>query len=192
MAHGTSASAGGWAGIAPRDITRTGASVALLALSAWVTVPLGPVPLTLQTMALAFVALALTPSQAIGSVALYVALGSLGLPLFSGMRGGLGVIAGPTGGFISGFLVGMVAAQAVLRAGRDRWHRLAACAALLGVSYALGCLQLMAVASLGPGEALLAGCLPFVIPDIVKALVGSRVARSVCHALPGLFDQERG
>ena len=192
MAHETNASAGEVARIAPRDITRVGASVALLTLSAWVTIPLGPVPFTLQTMALAFVALALTPPQAIGSVALYVALGSLGLPLFSGMRGGPSIIVGPTGGFISGFLVGMVAAQVVLRTGTGAWHRLAACAALLSVSYALGCLQLMAVTSLGPGDALLVGCLPFVVPDAVKALVGSRVARSVCHALPGVFGQGKG
>ena len=55
MGRGADGPRSGEAGIPPRDITRMGASVALLAVSAWVSVPLGPVPFTLQTMALAFV-----------------------------------------------------------------------------------------------------------------------------------------
>ena len=90
-----------------REVTRCAVSIALLAVSAWVSIPVGPVPVTLQTMVLALICTALTAREAVASVACYLLLGAVGLPLFSGMQGGLGVIAGPTGGYLWGFLAGI-------------------------------------------------------------------------------------
>lgn len=97
------------------SIAYCGLSIALLTVSAWVTVPLGPVPFTLQTMMLVFVVLLLPPREALVSVFGYLALGALGAPVFSGMKGGLASLLGPTGGFIVGFGLGAVAAVLVLK-----------------------------------------------------------------------------
>lgn len=97
------------------SIAYCGLSIALLIVSAWVTVPLGPVPFTLQTMMLVFVVLLLPPREALVSVFGYLALGALGAPVFSGMKGGLASLLGPTGGFIVGFGLGAVAAVLVLK-----------------------------------------------------------------------------
>lgn len=90
-----------------RSIVMVGLSVAMIAVCAWVTVPLGPVPFTLQMFAITFAICALPPKQAIAAIFAYEAIGAIGLPVFSGMRGGLGVLAGPTGGFLLGYLVGV-------------------------------------------------------------------------------------
>lgn len=93
-----------------------GLAIALITIGAWVTVPLGPVPFTLQTMVLAFVVLLFPAREAVASVAGYVVLGALGVPVFSGMAGGLAKVMGPTGGFIIGFVLGAIAAVLVLKA----------------------------------------------------------------------------
>ena len=92
-----------------RSIAQVALCIAIMAVCAWVTVPLGPVPFTLQTFAVAFAILALRPGEAVAATAGYLVLGAVGLPVFSGMRGGIGMLAGPTGGFLWGFLAGAVA-----------------------------------------------------------------------------------
>lgn len=103
-----------------------GLAIALITIGAWVTVPLGPVPFTLQTMVLAFVVLLFPAREAVASVAGYVVLGALGVPVFSGMAGGLAKVMGPTGGFIIGFVLGAVAAALVLKAWKAPRRRLSA------------------------------------------------------------------
>ncbi|MDD2588745.1 MAG: biotin transporter BioY [Atopobiaceae bacterium] len=171
-----------------RDIAFSGVSIALLAVSAWVTVSFGPVPFTLQTMVVTFVALALSPRQAMLAICGYVVLGAIGLPVFSGMRGGIGVLAGPTGGSIVGFVVGVALALVIVKAGRTPVRELAAAGACLLASYAFGWAWLMYVGNLTPMAAFAAACAPFIIPDIIKGLVGIALARAVRAAIPGLVQ----
>ena len=75
----------------------------LLTVCAWISVPL-PVPFTLQTFAI-FAALGILGGRrGTWAVAVYLLLGAVGLPVFSGFRGGLGALLGTTGGYILGFL----------------------------------------------------------------------------------------
>lgn len=170
-------------------ITRCGVSVALLAVSAAVRLAVGPVPFTLQTLVLTLLPIALGGRLAIASVAIYLLLGATGLPVFSGMQGGIGVLAGPTGGFLWGFLIGeLLAALALGREGRAAQGPRAwlAAACVLLASYAAGTIQLMVVLDVGPGAAMASAVLPFVVPDLVKSVVGvtagRRVRRALAHA----------
>ncbi len=79
-----------------RSVAFVGLAIAIIAVSAWVTVPLGPIPFTLQMFAVTFAVVVLSPKEAIASIAGYLLLGAVGVPVFSGMRGGIGVLAGPT------------------------------------------------------------------------------------------------
>lgn len=83
-------------------IARCGLCIALLAVASSISVPLGPVPFTLQTLVLAMLPIALGGRDAVVTVALYLVLGSLGLPVFSGFSGGIASLVGPTGGFLWG------------------------------------------------------------------------------------------
>lgn len=73
------------------------------------SIPMKPVPLTLQTVAILLVALLLPMKYALFSVGLYIALGAVGVPVFSAGRSGMEVITGPTGGFIIGFIIATAA-----------------------------------------------------------------------------------
>lgn len=98
-----------------RSIAFVALTIAIMAVSAWVTIPIGPIPFTLQMFAIPFAIVVLSPKQAIAAIAGYLILGAIGVPVFSGMRGGFGVLAGPTGGFLWGYIFGVVAAAFFLQ-----------------------------------------------------------------------------
>mgnify|MGYP001942215840 CR=1 FL=1 len=110
------------------DIALTGVFAALIAVLAFAPpIPVGGtgVPITLQTLGVALAGLALGPWRGTAAAGLYVALGLLGLPIFAGFSGGLGVLAGPTAGYLLSYpltaLITGLLARAVLRRAETRW-----------------------------------------------------------------------
>lgn len=103
-----------------RAIAYVALTIAIMAVSAWITVPLGPIPFTLQMFAFTFAIVVLRPSEAMAATVGYLALGAIGVPVFSGMRGGIGVLMGPTGGFLWGYIFGVAAAVGLLYLVRTR------------------------------------------------------------------------
>ena len=172
-----------------RSIAFTALSIAIIAVSAWITVPVGPVPFTLQMFAVTFAILVLAPKQAIGAIAGYLALGAIGVPVFSGMRGGIGVLLGPTGGFLWGYLIGVTLAVGVLalfrRNGIDNFAVGVLCGMIFTVvAYVCGWLQYMFVANVGPLASFLVTVAPFIVVDIVKVVAATATARAVIRAVP--------
>lgn len=170
-----------------KRVARAGVMVALLAVSAQVMVPIGPVPFTLQTLVLAMVPAVLDPATSVLAVLAYVLLGAIGLPVFSGFQGGAGALAGPTGGFLWGFVLGCVLAGGIAKAlpkGLGAFPRALICAAaLLLVSYACGTIQLMMLMGLDLMGALAIAVIPFVLPDAVKIAVGARLGCAVARVV---------
>ncbi|MGN0056122.1 MAG: biotin transporter BioY [Atopobiaceae bacterium] len=155
-------------------IARVAAGTAALCISANLEVPLQPVPFTLQILALGFIAATLRPREAAASTLSYVAIGALGAPVFSGFMGGVARLAGPTGGFILGFVAGATLGSWMLRRlerTRLPWavSSMASLAVMTAVVYLCGWAQLMLVAHLGPVAAFAAGVAPFVALDLMKA-----------------------
>ncbi|MCI9261757.1 biotin transporter BioY [uncultured Adlercreutzia sp.] len=101
-----------------RSVAFVGLTIALIAASAIIAVPIGPVPITLQMFAITFAIVVLPPKAATAAIVGYLMLGAVGVPVFSGMRGGFGVLAGPTGGFLWGYLLGVPLASLFLAAAR--------------------------------------------------------------------------
>lgn len=97
-----------------RSVAFVGLTIAIMAVSAWVVVPIGPIPFTLQMFAITFAVVVLSPKEAIAAITGYLLMGAVGVPVFSGMRGGIGVLAGPTGGFLWGYVFGVAAASLFL------------------------------------------------------------------------------
>ncbi len=164
-----------------------GLLAALLASSAWISFPIGTVPLTLQVFVVVLIALLLTPGRAAAAVGVYLLLGALGAPVFAGGRAGLGVLFGPTGGYLFGFLfgamLGALCRQVLVRAGvREVFAEAAAAAATVLVIYVLGWAQLALVTGMGPMAAFAAGVLPFVAVDIGKAVAAIAVASTLRRA----------
>ncbi|MBE6470673.1 MAG: biotin transporter BioY [Coriobacteriaceae bacterium] len=179
-----------------RSIAYVALSIALMAVGAWVTVPLGPVPFTLQIFVFTFALVMLEPKLAMAAVVGYIVLGAIGVPVFSSMRGGIGVLAGPTGGFLWGYIVGFALAIAVgsllkvkeAPAGK-RFDTTEVVRAFvmsfvyLACAYVCGWFQLMLVMGIGPEAAFASAVAPFILVDIVKIIVAVFVALAVKHAL---------
>ena len=140
-----------------RSIAFVALTIALLGVSAWVSIPIGPVMLTLQMFAVMFAIMVLTPKQCMASIAGYLALGAIGLPMFSGMRGGIAMLMGPTGGYLWGFLlaaaVALLVREGLRRAIGEKGVSgpmaivvdMVACLAFIIVTYVCGCFQYAAV-----------------------------------------------
>lgn len=173
-----------------RTLTTAALLASLLAASALPALRVGPVPVTLQVLVVVLAALLLPPAGAALCVAVYLAAGAAGLPVFSGMTGGLASLAGPTGGYLWGFLAGAVLGSLARRrleraALRAPWPDVAAAAIVIVAVYALGVTQLAFVAHLTPGAALASGALPFILPDVVKAAVAIGLAAALRRVRPG-------
>ena len=142
------------------------AGSALIAASAWIAVPLpfSPVPVTAQTFAVLLVGSVLGARRGAAAALAYLGEGALGLPVFAGGSGGAHVLAGPTGGYLAGFVAG--AWLCGLLAGRG-WDRRVVTTVL---SMALGNLAILAPGLLwlsrfvGSGRVLALGLAPF-LPD---------------------------
>ncbi|WP_291290154.1 biotin transporter BioY [Enorma sp.] len=166
-------------------IARCGLCIALLAVASYITIPLGPVPFTLQTLVIAMLPVALGGRDAIVTVALYLLLGALGLPVFSGFSGGIAALVGPTGGFLWGFLAGTAFAAGIqrLEAVPEPLREAFGAAGMLLISYAWGTAQLMVVMGMTLPAALALAVAPFVILDIIKLTAGIQIGRAVRRAL---------
>jgi biotin transport system substrate-specific component len=150
-----------------RTIAYAAACIGLIALGGWISVPFFPVPFTLQTL---FVLLtgAVMKRHAAVPVALYVLLGTLGLPLFHNGMTGPGVLLGPTGGYLIGFVF---AALAVGLAYERKSEYLHIAGIVLGTAliYLFGVAWLVISLGMGLVPAVLAGVVPFIIGDVIKA-----------------------
>ena len=153
-------------------LTMTAAAAATVCVLGPWAIPVGPVPLSLCTLFLYLTAWLLGPKQAAAAATVYVLMGAAGLPVFSGFMGGLGHLAGPTGGYIAGYLpLSVICALFVEKFPARRWMHLAGMAAGTTVLYAIGtvwfCLQ--------TGTGLLSGLalcvLPFLPGDLLKMLI---------------------
>jgi biotin transport system substrate-specific component len=166
-----------------RSMTRVGIMAGVTAVLAWVAVPLpfSPVPLTGQTIGVMLSGLLLAPREAAASQTVYLLCGALGLPVFSGGRSGLGILMGPTGGYLLGFIPGALVCSAITGsaqrgAGRESLSPLYA--AVLGVVVGgvvvvdlLGVVRLAQVAQISIGKALAVGVVPYLVGDAIKCIV---------------------
>ena len=86
------------------ELTYISLAVTLITVCAWIAIPFGDIPVTLQTFAIFVVTSLLGIRQSLLALLVYLLMGLVGLPVFSGMTGGLGRIIGPTGGYLIGFV----------------------------------------------------------------------------------------
>ena len=155
-----------------RYMTLASLFAALLAICAWSCIPVSDIGHTMQTFGI-FLALQLLGGKwGSVSIGIYLLLGAVGLPVFSGFRGGMGHLVGVTGGFLWGFL----AAGLVYRA-LEKTGTIPAMIAGLLVNYLCGCLWFYGYTGGGIGLILLRCVVPFLIPDGLKLWLAYSLAR---------------
>ena len=164
----------------------------LMAVCAWISIPIPPVSFTMQTFGVFLAYLILGTRGGAASVLLYVMLGIVGLPAFSGGGGGIGAVIGPTGGFIAGWLLmaplfGL--SKRYAKGGRAIPVMCAASALLimyvcgtLWYAFYIGRLDLAGVLS-----AAAVSVLPFIVPDVIKLLLAVTVSRRLSEIIKKHF-----
>ncbi len=154
-----------------RDMALAFGGAFALALSAKVQVPFYPVPMTLQTLVVLALGAAYGARLGAATVALYLVEGFLGLPVFAAALAGPAYMAGPTGGYLAGFLAAAALVGVLAERGWDRSWPLLLAAMALGhtVIFALGFAWLAVL--VGPGKALVLGVAPFAAATVVKTLL---------------------
>ncbi len=144
----------------------------------------GPVPISLGTLAIYFVCSVLGMKRGTVSTVLYILLGLAGLPVFSGFSGGPGKLFGPTGGYIIGYLFMALVCGYFAERFSDRFL-ISFLGMLLGtaVCYLFGTLWLAYQASMTFTAALAAGVLPFIPGDLVKLILAMATGRTLRNRL---------
>jgi len=166
------------------DMAYTALFSVLIAVCSWISIP-AVVPFTLQTFAV-FCALGLLGGKrGTLSVLVYVILGAVGIPVFAGFTGGIGVLFGATGGYIMGFLCSALIYWLITRLfGNKTAVIVIAMLSGLLACYLLGTAWFMAVYAHSAGAvgltAALGWCvLPFVIPDLVKIALAAVLTKKL-------------
>ena len=166
-----------------KRMTRIALCAALLAPCAWLSVPTQP-PFTMQTFGVFLTLLLLGAKDGTIAIGLYILLGALGVPVFSGFNGGMGALMGPTGGYIVGFLLICLIFGLLCGKGAGLWLKALALLLGLAVCYAFGTLWFVKVYGdmKGPISTLsaLSMCVfPFIVPDLAKLALALWAGKSL-------------
>ncbi|MBQ8568456.1 MAG: biotin transporter BioY [Oscillospiraceae bacterium] len=163
--------------ISVKDMTYTALGAAVIAVCSWITIP-SAVPFTMQTFGIFAVSGISGGKRGLCSVLVYILLGAVGLPVFSGFKGGIGVLFGVTGGYITGF-IGLAAVYYLItgNGGSSTIRQYIGMLSGLAVCYIFGTVWFLIS---GGGDILsaLAACVfPFVVPDILKLMLSMAVVK---------------
>ena len=154
----------------------TSLCAAIIAVLAQILIPLPLIPITGQTLAIGLVVTILGLKHGTYAVLLYILLGAIGLPVFQSFTGGLGILFGPTGGYIIGFIPTALVIGFYLKKTRLTFpHALVANILGMLVTLAFGAVWLKYLAELSWTGALLSGVIPFLIVGVIKAILAAWV-----------------
>ncbi len=175
--------------LSTQELTTMALLAALLCVSSYIsiTLPFSAVPITAQTLVVNMIALLLKPKKAGITVGVWILLGAVGLPVFSGGKAGIGTLFGATGGFIIGYLVAAIVI-ALIKGRKNKVMR-SMISVLIGIPvvYLFGVPWMRFMLGLTWKGAIVAGLLPFLVGDILKCIV----AVYICKPLYPIVNQER-
>ena len=165
-----------------KSLNRIAVATALMAVCAWISIP-APVPFTLQTFGIFFAAGLLGKNKGTIAVLVYILLGAIGLPVFSGGRGGLGIILGETGGYIMGFLPASYICGAICEKNKKPLMLFASMVLGLIVCYASGSawayFMFFNGGYAGVVTVLAKYVMSFIIPDLIKLALAAFVVNGL-------------
>ena len=166
------------------DLVYIAVGVVLIAVCSWISIPT-TVPFTMQTFAVFFVLAFLGGKRGTAAIVIYLLLGLIGVPVFAQFTAGVGIVLGPTGGYLAGFIVtGLIYWLAIFLCGKNLWVELAALVLGLIALYAFGTVWFIAVyarttETVGLLTALSWCVFPFILPDLLKLGLGLTLARRI-------------
>lgn len=147
-------------------------------------IPFSPVPISLAILGIFLAVVILDMWEAIISICVYILLGLVGMPVFSGFSGGAGKLLGPTGGYIIGYIpFAIIAALFINKFKRKILWSVIGMILGLAVCYLIGTIWLAIGARMTFKAALVAGVIPFIPFDLIKLAVSICIGRPVHRAV---------
>ena len=144
---------------------------ALMCILAPFSIPVGPVPISLATLIIYLSVYILGWKMATASVAVYLLIGMVGLPVFSGFSGGLAKLSGPTGGYLIGYIPMAIVAGMVIDHVKNRFAHFAGLVGATALLYAFGTAWFCLVTGSTLPVALSLCVIPFVPGDLMKIVI---------------------
>ena len=161
-----------------KEMTRIAIFAAITACLSQLQIPLPftPIPVSLGTLAVMLTGAILTPKEAFLAELIYVLLGTIGIPIFHGFQGGIGILLGPTGGYLFAYplMAWLIAAILTKMPEEKKLQTIALLSSMiLGnlICYILGCSWFMLLNHITFGQAFLLTGAPFIIGDCLKILI---------------------
>ncbi len=160
--------------ISTKEIVLTAMFTAIITICAWISIPIGPISFTMHTFAVFFAVCILGGRNSFFSVLTYLLLGAVGLPVFAGFKGGIGVLVNTTGGYLLGFLlIPLIYLVAEKIFGKSLAVRIISLIIGLAVCYAFGTAWFMFVYTRNVGAVTIGKAMkwcvtPFVPFDLIK------------------------
>lgn len=162
------------------DIALVSVAAAFICVCSWIQLP-SAVPFTMQTFAVLLTSMLLGAKRGFSATALYIMLGVIGLPVFSGFQGGFGALSGATGGFILSFL--LISWAVGFFSGKKSFSFIPTVVLsmlAMAVSYLSGVLWYAFVFGGGSVMGAITVCvIPFIIPDMVKIILATFIAKKI-------------
>jgi len=166
-----------------RELVLAAVFAALIAIIAPVSIPLGIVPITLQTVIVPLIASITTWRIGLSAVVVYLLLGLIGMPVFAGWASGIGVLLGPTGGYLLGLVLFPLIISTGLRWQHNWlsilfWNAIAAVIQLI-----IGSLWLSVALHISVISGLLTGTVAFALPTLVKVIMITVLAVAISKTM---------
>lgn len=156
---------------------------ALIAILSQITIPVGTVPFTLQTLAISIIATLFKSSEATLSVLLYLLLGGIGLPVFAGGSAGFSAFVGPTGGYFWGFVLFAFITSSLTSPKSSLLTIFLANTLGVAITLVCGVIGLHFLANMDWQAAFLAGALPFILSGLAKVVVATLLTKPIFQSL---------
>ena len=154
-----------------QKMTMTALMTAVICILAPLSIPIGPVPISFTALAIYLSLYLLGWKLGTVSCLIYILLGAVGLPVFSGFSGGIGKLLGPTGGYIIGFLPMAALAGAIIERYHNRFIQFSAMTAGMALCYVFGTIWFCIVMKTTVAAALSACVFPFIPGDMIKIMI---------------------
>ena len=168
----------------PKDLAITGILTAVICVFAPLAVPIGPVPLSLSTLAICIAATAAGWKRGLAATALYILIGAIGVPVYAGFGAGFPQLMGVTGGYIWGYLLlALIAGLLADHFPGSLWAYPLGMVLGTILLYACGTVWFMFVTGNSLAATLSICVIPFLVGDVIKIAVASLAAFRLRHTL---------
>lgn len=165
-------------------ITSTALMTCVMCILGPMSLPVGPVPISLTNLVIYFTMYVLDTKRSLAAYLVYLLIGCAGLPVFSGYTGGLPKLAGPTGGYLVGFIPMLLVSGAVIE---KHWKNPVICIitmeAATWICYVMGTWWLSKSTGMDFHAALAAGVIPFILVDFAKIMIAGNLGPVIRRSL---------